>query len=186
MTKIQVIGLTITDIALDNGQGKQYTLLTQSRGVYQEYTFTPNVHGIYEMRVNAAVYNDAKMLCINQTELIWRKGTLTLVSDQANLEFFNLNTNAFTPPIELFTKEEMSPMQRSVIIINGNADEILPFIASGKVIAYADEWECLPSMLPEDIIVFNEKEYPIQDILLRLPVNTNAIMLNSVVYDAKK
>ena len=186
MTKIQVIGLTITDIALDNGKGKQYTLLTQSRGVYQEYTFTQNERGLYEMRINPAAYNDAKMLCATPTELIWHKGTLTLVSPQGNLEFFSLSTNIFTPPIEFFIQESTSPMKRSVLIINGNADEILPFISSGNVIAYADEWDSLPSALPEDVIVLNEKEYPIQDILLRLPINTNAIVLNSTIYGAKK
>lgn len=186
MTKIQVIGLTITDVALDNEQRQQYTLLTQSRGVYQEYVFTPNDHGVYEMRVNPAVYNDAKMPCTTPTELIWRKGALTLVNAQNSLEFFSLSANVFTPPIEFFVKESASPMRRNVLIINGSADEIIPFIATNNVIAYVDEWDSLPSTLPEDVIVLNEKKYPIQDILLHLPVNTNAIVLNSTVYDAKK
>lgn len=186
MIKIQVIGLTITDITLNNEKGKQYILLTQSRGIYQEYTFTPNEHGIYEMRVNPAAYNDAKMPCTTPTELIWHKGTLKLVNAQNSLEFFSLSTNVFIPPTDFFIQENTSPMQRSVLIINGNADEILPFMSNKNVIAYADEWSSLPSMLPEDVIVLNEKEYPIQDILLRLPVNTNAIVLNSTVHDAKR
>lgn len=169
---IQVIGLSTTNMR----EGMQYTILTKTGTKYYDYIFTPSASGKYTLRINPTIDKVANLSPIHQCELRWQGTTLMLIADQ-HLPLYNTVTRTLTPFDAMFHQEVELRPKRIVMIINGNPDAVLPFLSSGLSKVYADRWEHLPAVIPEDVIILNSQNIPIQEIVLHLPQRTQALVI---------
>ena len=178
MQQIQVVGLTTTEIQCGY-ICIQYRLLTKVGELFYDYTFTPDFKGKYTLKTSPAVENTVEMKPLSATYIEWDKQKLLIISDEQYDILFDSTLQTFTNPTDFFLNEvEMRP-KRLVLIINGNPGNILPFIATNHTCVYADTWNHLPNVIPEDIIVINAKHFPIEAITVRLPPHTKAVVVNT-------
>ncbi len=176
--QILVVGLTTTDI---NG-GVQYTLLTKTGDKYYDYVFTPDRTGRYTLRTNPTVDKQIEAKPLHQLSLLWH-GQQLLLQSTSTIVLYNTVTRTFADVAPLFHKEEEILPKRWTMIIQHNPEAIMSFIAQGKSVVYADSWEHLPQVIPEDIIVLGVKKFPIQDIVLHLPPRTKAVVINPEILE---
>lgn len=169
---IIVLGLSTTDMR----EGVQYTLLTKTNKKYYDYIFTPNIAGKHILRINPTVDKVAELPPLQQCQLAWQGDTLMLITTQV-MSLYNMATQVLAPMDALFRPETELRPKRITMIINGSPETVLPFVSSGLSKVYADTWEHLPSVIPEDVIILNSKNIPIQEIVLRLPQRTQAIVI---------
>lgn len=178
---IQVIGFTTTDMKDGHIHHVQCTLLTKTDDKYYEYVFTPDYLGRYSLRTNPTVDRSAEMKPLQPTELKWNNGKLILQTALKQEIIFDKNTRTFVAPYALFQKEVELLPKRKVLIVIGNTAAILPFLDKYQAIAYADEWAQLPTLIPEDVIVLNEKPFPVEDIITHLPQRTQAVIIHPIL-----
>lgn len=179
MKHMQVIGLTTTEIHQGNNVFVQYLVHTQSQGRLYDYVFTPDETGKYTMRTNPTVETTSEMLPLVPTYIEWDKQTLLIIADDQYDILFDNVSKRFHPPDEYFHDENEILPTRPVLIIDGNPENILPFLDENLKYVYADSWEGLPSAIPEDVVVMDLKRFPIDSIVMRLPSRTRAIVMQS-------
>lgn len=169
---ITVIGLSTTDTR----EGVQYTLLTKTSQKYYDYIFTPNVAGKHTLRINPTVDKIAELQPLQQCQIAWHGDTLMLITSQVT-PLYNTKTKILAPMEPLFQPETEFRPKRIAMIINGSPEAVLPFISNNHSKVYSDTWEHLPSVIPEDVIILNSHNIPIQEIVLRLPQRTQALVI---------
>ena len=113
---------------------------------------------------------------------MWSGAILTLNCD-APYVLYNNTTRIFANPTPLFENEEDMLPKRWAMIIKNHPEAIMSFIATGKSVVYADDWEHLPAVIPEDIIVLNVKKFPVSEIVLHLPQRTKAVVLSPEILE---
>lgn len=177
MSNIEILGLTTTHLNLHGLQCVQYILTTRQGARVQEYAFIPEADK-YRLQYYTAAENATEVKPRQPLTLQWKQRDLYLCTETEQYLLYNAATQQLTMPTQLFYDEEEMRPYRTAVIIAKHAEILLPLIAPNKTITYTSEWETLPAIIPEDIIVIVEKEFPIKDIVLRLPQRTNAIVLN--------
>jgi hypothetical protein len=178
---IEVLGLTTTTMEEDCIQYIQYTILTKTGNRYYDYIFTPNARGKYTLQTKPTIDRTIEMKQLSEMTLTWQGNKLLLHMSGKTVELYDSVSRVFFQPSALFEPETALLPKRTVLIIDGNPDEVLPFITNDKTIAYTDEWVHLPQNIPEDIIVMNAKKFPIADIAVRLPQRTKAAVITTRV-----
>lgn len=181
MQSITVVGLTTTTLLIANQTCTQYTLTVLSHGRHQEYIFTPNTHGKYDFRVNYIPYPSFEVKCSQPTEMQWLDNVLYLSSPQTKSKLYDTETKEFHNPEQFFAPEKVNLPPRTVLVIAGYSDLLLPLLNSNLKVAFTDTWERIPSIIPEDIIVMQNKQIPLAEISLRMPPNTRLMLVNPSV-----
>ncbi len=178
MQSITVVGLTTTQLLIDNQSYTQYIITTLSRGRHQEYIFTPNPNGTFEFRANYTPYPAFDVKCTHPTEIRWEQNVLLMANQQTTIKLYDTNTKEFTSPEGFFAHENVYLPPRTVLVISGYSDFLLPLLHSGLTIAFTDTWDHIPSIIPEDVIVIQNKQVPLGDLALRMPPNTRLLLIN--------
>ncbi|MBQ8806292.1 MAG: hypothetical protein IJZ68_07565 [Bacteroidaceae bacterium] len=176
--QIQVVGLTTTDI---NG-GVQYTLLTKTGDKYYDYVFTPDRTGRYTLRTNPTVDKQIEAKPLHPLLLSWQ-GQQLLLKSTSTIVLYNTVTRTFADVTHFFHQEEDILPKRWTMIIPHNPEAVMSFIAQGKSVVYADSWEHLPQVIPEDVIILGIKKFPIKDIVLHLPQRTKAVVVKPEILE---
>lgn len=181
MHAMQVVGLTTTEITQDNRTEIQYRILAKVKGKLYDYMFTPNEKGEYTLKTNPTVETTVEMSPLVPTALYWDNQELIIATDNQKQTLFHHHTKELHVPVKWFHAEEEILPKRLVLIVDGNPDNILPFIKYGHQVVYTDTWEHIPSAIPEDIIVLGLKPYPIDSIVMRLPQRTKAVVVRTEI-----
>ena len=176
--QIEVVGLTTTEVS----NGIQYTLLTKTGDVYYDYVFMPTRGDKFILRITPTVDKTIESKPLSPATLMWSGAILTLNCD-APYVLYNNTTRIFANPTPLFENEEDMLPKRWAMIIKNHPEAIMSFIATGKSVVYADDWEHLPAVIPEDIIVLNVKKFPVSEIVLHLPQRTKAVVLSPEILE---
>lgn len=176
--QIQVVGLTTTDVL----NGVQYTLLTKTGDTHYDYVFMPMGGNKYALRITPTVDKTIESKPLTNATLVWSGEWLTLQCSISHA-LYNSKTKVFSNPAPLFENEEDLLPKRWAMIIKNYPEAIVGFLAAGKSVVYADEWDRLPSIIPEDVIVLNVHDFPISEIVMRLPQRTRAVILDPQVQE---
>lgn len=156
-----------------------YEFIVESFRVKRLYVFASE-NGRYTLNIQAADKAFEKPCLYPEVVLYWERGALMIRHESQEMLLFDPVNGAFIFPEQLFEHGQIQqPFRRTVLILDGEQELVAPFFDKSKVITYTDEWDSMPMAIPADIIVIGAKKFPINDILLRLPSNINAVVLHS-------
>ena len=176
--QIEVVGLTTTTVS----NGVQYTILTKTGDTYYDYVFMPLAGDKFILRITPTVDKTIESKPLQPAVLEWNGSILNLRCGASYMLYNNI-TRILANPTPLFEREEEMLPKRWAMIIRDHPEAIMSFIATGKSVVYADDWEHLPSVIPEDIIVLNVKKFPVSEIVLHLPQRTKAVVLLPEIFE---
>ncbi len=176
--QIEVVGLTTTDVS----NGVQYIILTKTGDTYYDYVFMPMSGNKFMLRITPTVDKTIESKPLAPATLEWNGALLNLCCG-ASYILYNNTTRVFANPAPLFEHEEEMLPKRWAMIIKNHPETIMGFVAAGKSVVYADDWEHLPAVIPEDIIVLNVKRFPVSEIVTHLPQRTKAVVLSPEILE---
>lgn len=173
-----IVGVTYLDIQLEDSMELQYAILTKSGNRYYEYTLIPSAQG-YKLKVSPTMSTHVEYALHTPMELVQDNNAIYAQNSDLRILIFNTHTKEIGDIISLCKENPDYTLNRQVLVIYGNGDEIVPFLSPEKSVGYTDLWETIPNVIADDIIIVNENQIPIEEIQLRLPKDTKLNVLYS-------